>query len=351
MVQTSKEVKDLSGRHYRVSFRLQIFLIIITSIFSFAIFYRSVSTFKTQDVYPELISLTPQKVVRYGGVPVPVMVGLYIRDFPDFDMVKGKFTIDLTVWFKFNPLLISLERIGNFTFEMAKTEYKSDPLTRIEDKELVAYYDMRLNLNTHMHYATFPLDDHRLSIALAHYGLSPSDIMFTSSRNNLDVSPELSIAGWRYVDKRVKTGYMSGLENKIGSEEDRLHPRVIFSLDYERAGVRHIISIFVPLLLIFFLSLLTFSINPFGKNASSIMSISASAITALIAYRFVIENMSPPTGDFMASDYIFFLFLISACLIFFINISSRHITKYYKTLVVIGLHTAIIASLLYLVSL
>lgn len=45
---------------------------------------------------------------------------MHINDFSEFDMVKGVFVVDATVWFRFNPSLISLDRIKRFTFDKAE---------------------------------------------------------------------------------------------------------------------------------------------------------------------------------------------------------------------------------------
>ncbi len=95
------------------------------------------------------------------------------------------------------------------------------------------------------------------------------------------------------------------------------HPRVIFALDYTPTGLRQLVSIILPLLLIFSLTIFTFSMDP-EPYYRSILTLSSGAVTGLIAYKFVIENLSPKVGYFMLGDMLFFLFLTMTFVIFFL---------------------------------
>lgn len=335
------------GLRYKGSARLQLLLLIISGLVLTFLLSGPLGEFHANDKYPGIVALTPQKIINFGGSPTFVTAGMYIRDFPKFDVVDGHFIADITVWFRFDPRLVSLNRIGKFTFERARVIHKAKPNTRIEGTKLVAQYNMRVDFNIQLDYTNFPLDDHRLNFTLTHYFLSPSDIIFKSSRSNLIVSPEIRTSGWKYIDGSVKTGY---LEDKIDPQDPRsdvYHPRIVFSLDYARIGVRHILSIIIPLLLIFFLSLFTFSINPFGEKSSNIISISVAAVTATIAHRFVIERMSPAAGYFMLSDHLFLFLLLACCTVFVVNMFGGKILRSYKNGITIALHVWIVSIFLY----
>lgn len=334
---------------YTVSPRLQFLGILISSVLLFTFFYKTMGEVLIRDQYAPVISLTPQKLAQLGGTPAEVNVGLFVRDFPKFDPVKGDFTIDATVWFTFDPRLLSIDRLKTFTFDRAEVIYKSEPYIRILGTDLFARFDMRIRINTIFDYRDFPFDDHRINLTLVHDSLSPAEVIFVAGRSNLDISPDLSVLGWRCIDWRVVAGFA---EQKFAgrlNKQESIFPRVVFSLDFERFGSRHIVSIFIPLLMIFFMALFTFSFDPNGKAASSILPLSATAITALIAYRFVIENMSPPVGYFMASDYIFLVFLSVCLIIFCFNVFGTMVRAHYKALLVVALHAIILASFLFTV--
>ncbi len=308
------------------------------------LFYQASTVVKIRDIYAPVQTLTPKKLAYFGGTPADVTVGMFVRDFPQFDAVRGTFAIDATIWFSFDPRLVSIERMGDFTFERAEILKRSEPYVRVSGNTVFVRYDMRMRFNMSFDYQDFPFDGHRLNFTLVHYFLSPAEVTFNSSRVNLVMSSDINIPGWRTIDRRVATGYSEErLETQDGGQE-AFYPRVVFSIDFERIGTRHIISIFIPLLLVFFIALFTFSFDPVGKTSGQAVTLSATSITALIAYRFVIENMSPPVGYFMASDYIFLIFLISCCVIFFVNIFGVYVSSLSKAVMAVGLEIVILAT-------
>lgn len=290
------------------------------------------------DPYASVTSITPKRLDALGGMPTIVQVGLYVRSFPKFDMIRGEFVVDVTLWFRFDPRLISVDRLNDFTFENAAILNRSKPTVRTIGKELVARYDMRIQFNMIFNYSNFPFDGHRLNLILSNNFLSPYEVIFDGQRGHFVINPDIAIPGWRQVDWRVINGYSLEKLDEYDTRQHVYHPRTVFAIDFKRIGVRHIISIIIPLLLIFFIALFTFSIDP---SRYMPITLSVTSITALIAYRFVIENLSPSVGYFMLSDYIFMLFLVSCCLVFFINIFSTHITGFQKKLISLTLHGAV----------
>lgn len=333
------------GSQYVVSRRLQILWMLITITTLMIFFYRTTTNNLIRDPYTPITSLTPQQLAQFGGTPAEVKIGLYVRDVPKFNPVSSDFIIDAVIWFLFDPRLISLERLKNFSFERAEVLSKSEPNISIKGTDLFVRFEMRLKLNTTFDYRDFPFDDHRLNVALIHEGFTPAEATFDATRDNLEINPLMSILGWHCFDRRVAAGFTTQrFAAKARSGDAIYSPTVVFSLDFERLGIRNIISIFIPLLLILFIALFTFSIDPTGSNASSIVTLSATAVTALIAYRFVVETMSPAVGYLLASDYIFLAFLFVSCLVFFFNVFGAMLSRHYKTIVVIAVHLAIIAS-------
>lgn len=323
----------------------QIVSVLITTVVLTLIIFFASHAVKILDVYAPVSVLTPKKLAEFGGMPAEVAVGLYVRDFPKFDMVHGEFIADVVVWFKFDPQLISLDRLSNFTFEKASILKRSEPVVRAVGKDLVARYDMRIQLNVLFDYQGFPFDDHRLNLVLSHYFLSPSEVTFTTRRSQFVINPEITTMGWRHVDWRTSAGYAQEILESRDVRQHLYYPRVAFSIDFERFGVRHIISIIIPLLLIYFISLFTFSLDPLASYAS-IVALSATAITALIAYRFVIETLSPSVGYFMVSDSIFLLFLVATCVIFMVNILGTRVGGFFKSIISTILHITVCVTFL-----
>jgi len=340
-------MKEKKNKSYQGS---AIFQIILLGLFSLGLIWAlsvPVEGYKSIDEYPNVIPITPKKIVSFGGSPTDVYIGMYIRDIPEFDPVKGLFTVDLTIWFKFDPTLLSLDRISNFSFDSAKIKYKSEPYTRIDGDKLVAHYDMRVIFSSQLSYDHFPFDDHKVSFSLTHNFLSPSEAIFKSSKFNLVINKQIEIPGWKIIDKAIKTGYIKDVLDPHDPAGQRFHPRIVFSIDFVRKGARHIVTILIPLLLVFFIAVFTFVLDP--NDTGSIMGISTGMISAVIAHRFVIAGMSPKSGSFMISDQLFFLFLTTCFAVFFINIFTTKITGFYKNIIVLVLYVFTLVSILYII--
>jgi len=342
--------KEEIKKNHSASIGLQLTLLGIFTILLFGILYKINTTFITKDTIPPLTQITPQQIIQFGAEPSTVHVGIYIYNFPKFDMAENIFTADLTVWFKFNPRIIPVEKLGKFTFDRSTILYKSQPqLKKEKDNLLFARYTVRVRFSTNLNYDNFPLDDHNVILTLNHYFLSPKDTIFKSYKSDININPKIRIPGWKLVGKSVRTGFIEDKLDPNYKERYTYHPRAIFSLEFSRSGVRHLISILIPLLLVFFIALFTLTFDPYTE-ASSIIGISVASISALIAQRFVIERMSPSSGHLMLSDKLFILLLIGCCIIFTINIIGKKFTSPYKNLLTILLHLYVIIGFLFLFS-
>lgn len=338
----------IKGERYQASAFFQILFFCLFGALLLWILYKPVVGFEAYDEPPELVSLTPQQIINFGGSPAFVDVGMYIRDIPVLEMENGKMIADVSVWFLFDPRVVSMEQLEKFSFDTGEVLHKSEPYTRIEGEKLFVRHDMKIKFSLKLDYRSFPLDDHRIRLALTNHFVFPSEVIFLSSRSNLTLNKEVKIQGWRPIEKHVKTGYLMD-EIRVFDEKRKVyHPRVVFSFDFARVGFRNIMVILIPLLLIFMVSLFTWTFNPLGRIATSIMPISVMSITAIIAHHFVIERISPKTGYFMISNYIFLLIILFVCLVFLVNVLGRRITGFYKDIIAFMLYAILSGFLLFL---
>lgn len=324
-----------------------IMLIVISGIVVSILMQQAIVRFSSRDSMPEIRSLVPDAMEKLGANPGVVRVGLYIKDFTEFDMLKNSFEFSGILWFLFDPSIISLETLGKFSFEKGKIISLSAPSTRLVKGKLLVRYDIRVNLKTNLSYSLFPFDDHTLSIAIDNNYVTPGEVIFESSYNEVVISPEIALTNWKMHAVRVYPGFsIAHLDKKEGAN-DVAHPRIIFAIDYGHAGIRQALTIILPLILVFFMALLSLALDPV-TNFRSILTLSSGAVTALLAYRFVIENLSPKVGYFMVSDYVFFLVLAASFIVFFLNIALGAIPLNYKKLIIIFFHVLFIASFFYL---
>ena len=327
-------------------------VLMLITLFSVSfLLYRTTYKFSTLDKMPHLLPLTPKNIEEFGGISGVARVGLYIRSFSNFDILANDFTFTGIVWFEFDPSIVSLDTLGKFTFDRGEIQYVSTPNTRLVGGKLIARYDIRVKLKTGLNYALFPFESHILHIVLDNNTISPAEVLFESSNADFTLSPDILVVGTKVVDKHVYTGYsVASLEENDSVEEDKTyHPRVIFAIDYAQPGMRKTITIFLPLLFIFFMSVFSLTIDP-EKYYTTILSLSSGSITGLLAYRFVIENLSPKVNYFMLSDFIFFLFLFIGFLLFFISTGAIKLTMTQKLVVAAATHALVIAGFAYVLS-
>ena len=293
---------------------------VLALLFTFAVVlffgWKAIRLYRPLEQWPEVTSIVPEKIKEWGGEPVVVDVGLYLTNWRVFDVVNNDFAVDAVVWFQFDPALISLETIGKFSFEKGELFSKSEPSTKLIDKKLFAEYKVRLRFTSTLNHQFFPLDDHHIYMTLVNTYVSPNEVIFQAYKSDFSISKHIYIPGWQLVNRSVKAGYEEGYFSKFDTRKVIRYPEVVFMLDFARFGISLIFLIFLPFFLIFFISIFWLGFEP--DKIESIMPLTTGALASLIAYRFVIQGMSPKVGYFLLSDHIFMFFLALAFVSFVI---------------------------------
>lgn len=294
-----------------VTMRAQIVLLCITCIFVTGILTIPFYGFSPTEKKELPKQITEADIKRWGQEPIPVKVGLSITDFITFENIKNKFTLDALVWFEFDPALVPLEKINDFSFESAQIIKKSKPVIRKQGNQTIAHYYIRVEFNEYLNHSRFPLDDHYLQLDLYNNAFYAREIAFIAEPKDFVFSPQAAISGWEIVDKKVQAGYEE-IAVVLGDKIE--HPQAIFYISLNKQNIKQILLIFLPLLFIFFFCVLSFSL-------ASVLAIpmTLAGISGLLAYMFVINNLSPFVGYLMLSDYFVLLFLCEVFLIFVVN--------------------------------
>lgn len=298
----------------------QLVALLITSLIAVYISYRAITVYRPQEKMTQVLPITPQKIKEWGGEPTTVQVGLFITNWHEFNVRDNIFIFDGVLWFQFDPALISLDTVDKFSFEKGELLYKSKPDTKLIDDKLFAEYEIRLRFTTNLNHKMFPLDDHRIFIVLLNRYVSPSDVIFQTNKSSFSSSKTVFIPDWQQIEYEVKSGYE---EQDIDKRDERKiirNPKVVFMIDFWRSGVSLIMLILLPIFLIFFIGLFSFSFDPTVAQMPIII-ISTTALTSLVAYRFVIQGMSPRVGYFLLSDLFFTVFLAFAFIVFVVGVS------------------------------
>jgi hypothetical protein len=287
----------------------QIFLLLTTVFLVLFMIRMQRQNFVSLEDHPELLYVTPQVLKSWGSDPSTIYVGLYINNFPKFNMEANNFVFDAIIWFNYDPAHVSAETIGKFAFEKGEILSKSTPESKLVDSRLITQFEIRVQFSSNVNYTLFPLDDHRIFISLFNSTLSPRSNLLKSEKRSFTISPGALLEGWNYVDTHVSYGYNESKLVQQDKEVVIVRPKVVFSIDLRRAGIKFITLIFIPLFLIFFISIFSFSFDP-KTHLAQMLALSLGGISSIIGYRFVIQNLSPNIGYAIFSDYVFSLLLI-----------------------------------------
>lgn len=327
--------------------RFQVFFMVITAtVLSFFIIKRT-QMFLPNDQVPVVEIHTPLSLSALGGNPEAIGIGLYIDNISKFDTVNNEFSANCILWFTLNPGTISLDVLGKFTLKRGIILNRSEPIIKILNNKLFVQYKIRILFSTELDFSAFPLDDHYISLQIVNDFITPMEALFQTNEQDLVVGKNVNVYGWKFVGKEATAGYLT-TELDPGDLHKNSHTiATVFSLFYSFVGLRFAISVFLPLLMIFFISLFCFS---FGDTART--SIAVGTVTALLAYRFVIDSMSPKVGYFMLSDYLFFSVLASTFFVFFIIVLDAFGTQaslMTKKTIIASLHIALLVMISYFI--
>jgi len=303
-----------------VSPLLQLVLTCISvSIISFGL-YKRIGEHIFTDKVPEIQYFTPDTLREFKTSPVAITTGLNIDKFQEFDMEQNNFIFSGTLWFSFDPGAISLKTLEKFDFAKGKILERTQPDMRYMHEKLLVRYRVKVQFTTPLDYKDFPLDNHRIFLKLTNTDLYPEEVIFDTAEKNFIVQASVKDSGWKFVGKDVESGFAITQLTAGKKEVLNSYPVAIFILKFLRDGIRYALSIFLPLLFLFYLMLFTFSLDP-----DRAIPVGSAIVTALLAYRFVIERISPQgVGYFMLSDQLFFLLLGLISLFFVLNAIDRY---------------------------
>jgi hypothetical protein len=281
-----------------------------------------------------------------GEIPV-IDVGFYLRNFLDFDVTNNEFQIDAYVWFEYDKEKIKFEDIDDFSFGKASIESKSKPYMSDVGGKRVVGYDVKVKFPSNLSYKYFPIDSHRLYLTLNNFSLRYKKVAYNISPKTFIVADTIYTKGWKNIGTDVKSGFKTLYLDKDNAERAVTFPRILFVMDFLGLSFRTFMLIMLPLLVIFFISLFTLSLDP-KKYYIAILSVAAATMTALISYRFVIESMSPSVSYFMLSDHFFDLILVLNFIVFLVGtVLLKRFVKY-RGLLVVCFHCILIIAWIYL---
>jgi hypothetical protein len=269
--------------------------------------------FITTDPMPKNVFITPKEVSHLAPFFTPIKTGFILSNIPMVDANNSRFIVEGFIWFEYDPSHVSLKSIGEFSFLNGVIEYKSQPSVEARGHLLFIRYKVRINFSSKLDYQKFPFDDHRIYFILTNAFFNPDQSFYVAQKADFVVAEDILMPGWKLVGEDVFFGRTAKVSKSKGLEDS--YPEVVFILNLEKNSLGTVFTIIVPLLIMFLIVLASimqasilgnYSKKDFNWNG---YSVSVGNLAAVLAYRFVIEAVSPDVGYLTLSDtlYVFVL--------------------------------------------
>ena len=297
------------------NFITEIFFALVAVSIIAALMRRAILSSNSLELPPDILPIIPEKNKTFGESAANVKIGLYVHNFPQFNMLEGNFSLDGTVWFEFNPSQVSLVDLEKFEFFEGTIIQKSvEQIKRIRNKIFVAY-NFKVAFTSRLNYQKFPFDDHRIFLILKNSVLSARELHFSPLDGGIRMAQELQSMEWKIKDTKVEAGTIKVQLEQENSKKTMFIPVTVFEFDCKKPGYSQIITTFVPIILLFYLALLSLVFD-----AQFSLQVSLGSLSALIIYRYFLATMSPQTSSSTILDNIYILILFLSFLIFIFHI-------------------------------
>jgi hypothetical protein len=242
-----------------------------------------------------------------------VEVGLHINNFTKFSFDTNEFTMDALTWFRFPIGTESLSTIEKFDFQNGTILNKSAPIIKLINDDVLVTYQVKVDFKTYLKYKDFPLGDHRINIILDNKFVTPGELTFKSSNENFILSKDIQIATWTPINKYVNTGYIQSTLNEKNQNLSIVYPCTVFTVDFENASMRDLITLYFPMYVIFLICL--FSLMLEITEHINRMVLIATSIPILVLFRSVILQLVPPMAETSKADFVYFLLVFLSLII------------------------------------
>jgi hypothetical protein len=232
--------------------------------------------------------------------PTKVTIELYVIDIAKIDDRDQTFKADLSIRLQWHDprlarrgendvISLPLSDIWNPRLRILNqrdVKMHFPEIARIDAEGTVAYeqrYSGDFTTMADIH--RFPFDERTIRITMGTVDLSPSDISLAFTDATIGRAEILSVPNWTIGDVTPKTGVFRIFDG-----------REFLKFDIELIGSRkstyYIWSVIIPLILIVMMSWSVFFVKP--KHLSSQLTMAATSMLTLIAYRFAISSVLPP---------------------------------------------------------
>jgi len=303
--------------------KIKLGIIFIIVIYVIGVIKFSLLYFNSTDQIPKIQPINTNVIKSLGAFTAQVKIGFMLKQFPSFDITHNQFTIDSVIWFEFKSDEIMLETIERFSIDQGVIKYRSPADIKIIGNKILAKYNVLFDLKTDLQFHKFPFEDHRLTIAISNTFVTPEEMYYVVDNTSFQLQPNIFPANWKVIDTNVDAGYLDLNLDKQDASKQTANPKALFIINFAKASTKQLMIIFIPLFSAACFSLLSFAMNisnPVGR-----FTLAISGVTALLGYRFVIEQVMPKVGYFTTTDEIYLFLLVFSFICFLFQLMfTRH---------------------------
>ncbi len=312
-----KNIFDKRKRSPFIWFYLKMSIMLIFLGYVFVLFKVRRQDFLCDDPAPSIRDRSLEQRNEFKEFSSLVNTGLYVKNFSVFDIAKNMFVVDAVLWFEFKGSQLDLDVIDHFSILNAKIISKSVPDVKLVKDKLVATYQLVFEMKSNISFKSYPLEDHALSIVLINGFVTPIEMYFNDFEHShaLTLSENLFNSNWAVYSTVVQQGLISG-QPVVGERTKSVElPCVVYTINFLRQSFKDFFTLFIPIFAAGFFSWLSLLMNL--SNEVGRFNLAIAAVTAIVGYRFVIEQISPQVRYFTILDK-FYFFLLGFCFMVFV---------------------------------
>lgn len=263
-------------------------------------------------------------VQNADAAPDEVMIGAFINDIKEVDLVSNSYSVDMYVWLRWkNPTIdpsISIEAMNPRDSFLVATRQYEEPL-RLPDGSLynsirfVGAFSSKLNV------ANYPFDRHTLRVIFEDSKMSASEMVFVPDVESTLTNPELLLPGWissptivRVENKPYPTNW--GMD---GANED-VFSRAFIEVPVSRPVITSAIKLFFPLLVVLAMGVMTFFLRP--RMVESKVSVAITVLLTLVALQITTMGALPPLGYLSMIEFLYAISFVFVLYILGVTIST-----------------------------
>lgn len=246
--------------------------------------------------------------------PVKVIIGAYVNQIRDLSFRDQRYTIDFWIWFR-------------WVAEGALAEYKPlessevingriDSKTSIVEKKIdgVNYASARIvaNISQPWELNAFPLDYHRLRIALEDSNFAANALVYEMDLANSGLGDEINLSGWTassFDAGVMTTTYKSNFGDVSLPTKDRSeYSRFTFSMDLRRENHESAIKLLTTMFLAPLVAFAAFLIKP--KDVNTRFGVGVGALFAVATSAVIVASAVPDSSALTTADKLHMIAMI-----------------------------------------